>query len=144
MYNFILHVFRSVGTAQRFPRDWYAYATNQISHVGIGILWVWIVCLVSFAVVGDLPYRSEIFVGVALIYLAKELVIDRWSGFDTVEDFLFLVVYGAGGTLVSFRQIDALSSDVVFNIHSALPFLFTCGLHLLAGSYFRWKAARNE
>lgn len=130
-------------TGERFDRDWYGYLTNQISHVGLGIFGTWIVCLIAFVISGDLPYRWQVFVGIAAVYAAKELVLDRWQGLDTIEDFLFVVVYGAGGTLVSFRQMNALSSDVVFNMFSALPFLGACAIHLLAGAFVRWKAARN-
>lgn len=104
----------------------------------------WIFCVFAFLISGDFPFRSQVFLSIAATYAAKELVVDRWQGIDTIEDFLFVVVYGSGGTLISFRQMDALSSDVVFNVFQALPVLCLCCAHLLFGSFSRWKAALNE
>lgn len=142
--GFVSDVILSLGRGDGFPRDWYGYLTNQVSHVGLGIFAAWAACLVAFVISSDLPYRWQVFAGISAVYAAKELIIDRWQGADTVEDFLFVVVYGAGGTLASFRQIDDFSSDVAFNIYSTVPFLVACGLHLAGGSFIRWKAAHNE
>lgn len=142
--TFICDILRGLGSASSFSKDWYGYLTNQFSHVGVGIFAAWLVCLAAFLISGDLPYRWQVFVGIAVVYGVKELIVDTWKGRDTIEDFLFVVVYGAGGTLNSFRQIDAFSSNVVFNIFDALPFLAVCITHLFLGVALRWRAASYE
>ena len=142
--KFLRVIFSAFSTPSRFDRDWYGYVTNQISHVGAGMFIAWILCVAAFLISGDLPFRSQVFLSIAVIYTAKEIIVDRWQGFDTIEDILFVVMYGAGGTLISFRQMDALSSDVVFNVFQALPVLCVCCAHLLAGAFSRWKASFSE
>lgn len=122
-----------------FKDDWYGYLTNQFSHIGVGVFLTWITCLAAFAVAGDLPLRVHVFSFIAISYIIKELVFDKWHGTDTIEDIMFVVVYGAGGTLYSFKQIDDFSSDVVFNIYLALPSFVCAMLHLMYGTVIRIK-----
>lgn len=130
-------------TASRFDRDWYGYLTNQASHTMLGLFAVWLACTVSFWISEDLPYRTQLFVGLAAIYATKEVVVDRWQGFDTVEDFTFVIIYGVGGTLSAFKQMNNFSADVVFNMHASLPFMVAFVAHLTLGSVYRWRKARK-
>lgn len=144
MWDFVKTVISEFATPEKFGDDWKGFIHNQFGHTGIGIFAVWIACLISFTIMGDLPSRFDIFLGIAFLYSTKELVADKWNGFDTVEDFLFVVVYGAGGTLAAFKQMEQNSADVVFNIHSAVPFLTACFIHLFAGAFYRWNNARHN
>lgn len=139
--NFLISILSTFSTPSKFDQDWYGYATNQISHVGLGMFFVWFFCVFAFVISGDMPSRWQVFLSIAVMYGAKELAADRWQGADTIEDFLFLVVYGAGGALISFKQMDALSPNVVFSVFQILPFLLVCCVHLLIGLFIRWKAA---
>jgi len=141
---FLKSVFSTITTPSRFDRDWYGYYTNQVAHIAHGVLGTWLFCAVAFLISDDLPSKLQVFLSISVIYAAKELILDRWQGFDTIEDILFVVVYGAGGTLLSFRQMNAHSPDSVFNVLNALPILVPCGVHLFVGSFARWKAAHNE
>ena len=122
-----------------FSDDWYGYLTNQFSHIGVGIFLAWLTCLAAFIISGDMPYRIHVFIFLGISYFFKELIFDKWQGKDTIEDVLFVVFYGAGGTLASFKQMDQFSSDVVFNIYSALPIFIFSMAHLTYGTVSRIK-----
>jgi len=132
-----------LGTPFNFHADWYGHLTNQMSHVGLGMFATWMACVMAFSASGELPYRYQVWIGLAFIYALKEVLWDGWYGFDTIEDFMFVVVYGSGGTLLAFKEIDPQSSDVVFNIYSALPVLSICVLQLALGVYVRMRQANG-
>lgn len=127
-----------------FERDAYGWATNQISHVGLGMFGVWIMCLVMFAVLGEFPFRATVFVAFTAAYLFFELRAQRWKGWDTIEDVMFVCVYGAGGTLASFREFEPQGSDVVLSMMAPLPFLAATFLHLAAGITYRMTRGRDD
>lgn len=141
--NFIRHVIATLSTPSKFERDWYGWFTNQMSHMTTGVFGVWIICVISFLAHGDFPEKEGVFYLVLILYGAKEIFADTWQGWDTIEDILFLVVYGSGGTLVSMTESEVGSPDVSFNIFAALPFLcFSMG-HLAFGSFIRWRRAQH-
>jgi len=134
-------IFKVLTTPSDYENDWYGYASNQTSHAALGLFFTWLVCFLSCWVSDDLPDREKVFIGIAFVYAAKEIFFDKWQGLDTVEDFTFFVVYGAGGTLYSFKQIEPFSSDVVFSILNVAPFLAMFSLHLFAGVFVRVKGS---
>lgn len=125
-----------------FRRDWYGYLTNQISHVGVGVLAAWLTCVMAYLIAGEYPYREHVFVLILLAYTLKEALFDKWSGFDTIEDIVFVTLYGVGGTLRSFSEIQAGSSVVSFDVFSALPVLLLCIVHLTVGTISRIGGAK--
>ena len=137
-------VWQELSTPQRFEDDWYAWATNQIGHVGLGMFGVWIMCMLFFVVLGEFPYRATVFLFFSAVYVYFELRKQRWSGWDTIEDVLFVCVYGAGGTLYSFTEFEVHSSQVVLDVFAPLPFLLASVLHLCAGITYRLRRARDD
>lgn len=134
-------IFRILTTPDDFERDWYAYATNQIAHTSIGVFFVALVSYGAFMVDGEIPYKMHVFFVIAFIYASKEIFLDKWNGFDTVEDFMFVVVYGTGGTLYSFTEKQAGLSELVFDLEKSAPFFAVFCVHLLAGVLYRLKEA---
>lgn len=136
-------IFEELTTPSNFRGDWQGYAGNQGTHTLIGLLSVGFICAVTLWLKGDIPYKINIFAGMAFIYGFKEIAWDKWHGFDTIEDFMFVVCYGAGGTLVSFTQSEANTSKVYFE---AGPFLFVLLLfciHISCGIAVRKREAEN-
>lgn len=137
----IIEIFKVLTNPSDYENDWYGFAVNQISHAALGLFFTWLVCFLSWWVSDDLPDREKVFLGIAFVYASKELLFDKWQGWDTVEDFTFFVVYGAGGTLYSFQQIEPYSADVVFSILNVAPFLGVFSFHLFVGIFVRVKGA---
>lgn len=135
-------VLKELSTAQRFEADWYAWVTNQVGHIGLGIFMTWLACLVMFLAVGELPYRVTLFFILTAAYLFFELRAQRWAGWDTVEDTLFVCVYGAGGTLFSFREFAPGEAGVIFDMFAPLPFFAAVMLHLALGVFLRVRRSR--
>lgn len=135
-------IWKELSTAQRFEGDWYAWATNQIGHIGLGIFMTWLAGLVMFLAVGELPYRVTLFFMLTGAYLFFELRAQRWAGWDTIEDTLFFCAYGVGGTLFSFREFSPGEPGVVFDLLTPLPFFAAVILHLAFGVFLRVRRSR--
>lgn len=123
--------------ADEFPNDWYGWATNQISHIGLGVFIVFAVCLASFGIFGEMPYKDAVYATVLFGYLAFELGVQGWREWDTVEDTTFVTFYGAGGALAGFSEIAPGDAVLSVNPIGLLPFFAVAVLHLVAGSLFR-------
>ena len=132
-----MSIIKELTTPSSFDRDWYGYLTNQAAHALSGCVVVGLICAITFLLKGDMPYKVNVFWGVAVSYAAKELIWDRWNGLDTVEDFLFVVAYGAGGTLITFSQVSNYTAQIQFEIFEFLFVLFLFFSHLLIGIFIR-------
>lgn len=138
-------IFTTLTTPDRFSDDWYGYLLNQVSHCALGLLFVLTLCAGWLGFSGEFPYRWKVFVFVSVVYALKELLLDRWNGFDTIEDFLFVVIYGAGGTLASFFELAGLPVGLVaFDIKATTPFMTMFVLHLSAGCIVRLRNQRRN
>lgn len=130
-------------TPDAFPRDWYGWLTNQVSHIGLGLFLVWATSLVAYVLAGEFPYRWGVWWLIFVTYTLHELFAQRWHGWDTVEDILFVVFYSAGGTLLAFVEFEAGLPYVIFDLVAPLPILATCICHLVVGSIVRWVRANG-
>lgn len=101
------------------------------------------ICALSFFLKGDIPYKINIILGVAVVYGIKEIIWDKWHGLDTIEDFLFVVVYGAGGTLLTFTQTQKFTSLLDFETHKFVAVFLLFSFHLLCGVFARKREAEN-
>ena len=144
MMRVISAVWEELTTPQRFERDWYKWTINQISHIGAGIGAVWLLCFTFYLAVGDLPYRSPLFVSILSVYVVFEIRAQRWAGWDTIEDVIFVCIYGAGGTLYTFAQVAGGGPDVAASIMAPAPFFFAASVHLAAGILHRLRRAQND
>lgn len=137
----IKQILKTLTTPSGYDGDWYAYATNQIAHTSIGVFFVALISYGAFMVDGEIPYKMHVFFVIAFIYASKEIFLDKWNGFDTVEDFMFVVIYGTGGTLYSFTEKQAGISEIVFDLEKSAPFFAVCCTHLVIGVLYRAKRA---
>ena len=134
----ILCLFKELATQSNFKGDWYGWLTNQVSHASLGVFLTWIACVICYIFIGDLPYKFNVFTALAFAYIVWELVIQEWAGWDSVEDFLFVIVYGVGGTLLAFSQI--VGPTVIFNVFGAMPIFSIFVVHLILGVCYRaWR-----
>lgn len=92
---------------------------------------------VVFLVLGELPYRSTVFLVILGGYIFYEVRRQAWQGWDTIEDTLFVVGYGAGGVLYSFTEAMPGSSKACVDLLSPIPFLAAAALHLAIGFAIR-------
>ena len=148
--------------ADDFRRDWYGHLTNQISHTAIGAIAAWIGALCFFQLFGEYPVKLELFIALAAGYFAFELgafhavirlvgsVFGRvwnirgqgWQGRDTIEDWVFFVVWGAGGTMAAFSEIQVGSIWLAFDPSAPVIFAQGATVHLAIGTVMRAVAGR--
>lgn len=117
-----------------FQDDWYGYLTNQVSHISLGVFLTWVLCFISFLVVGELPYKIEIFSFLAVLYFLYELLFQGWHGLDTIEDWVFFSLYGVLGTVVTFTEV---ASVITLNLIAPTIIFPVLILHLFVGCLLR-------
>lgn len=123
----------------------YAWLTNQTSHMGLGFILAVLACLLHFVAFGEYPYRAAIWVMVFIGYFGwAELTMQGWRGGDTIEDTIFVVGYGAGGTLWTLHEVRPGTGDFAGNILDAAPILGVAAFHLAVGCGIRiWQKHRQ-
>lgn len=127
-----------------FSKDWYGFLTNQISHVALGTILTWAVTVFCLVSIGEFPYKEHVFISLAVMYFLYEIIFQGWYGWDTIEDWIFFSVYGAGGTVMTFHEYDVGSGLATFDI-TAPSFIFPImGVHLLLGCLIRWVRLRRD
>lgn len=124
-----------------FARDWYGFLSNQSSHVMLGVFWAWVSAGVFYAVVGEYPLKAEAWAILTGLYVLYELFWQGRNGWDTVEDTLFVCVYGAGGAYAAFSEVTPGDPRLFLDIDAPIPFAVVAGVHLATGAAWRWVAA---
>ena len=124
-----------------FLDDWYGWLTNQASHILLGIFAAFFISVGSYLAIGELPYRIDVFVVCLLGYVAFELLTQGWQGYDTVEDTVFVVGYGAGAPLAAFHELNVGYVDVSVDLRALLAFFVVSLIHLVFGVAFRYNRA---
>lgn len=136
-------VLKELGTPSDYRNDWLRWGSGQCTHTFFGLMLVFIAAKFSVWATGELAYKYEIFWFVAAMYLGKELVFDKYMGFDTIEDVLFFVGYGAGGTLLHFSVSEERLHFVYVSTLSTCVVL-TFFTHLAYGVYIRAERQYRE
>ena len=116
-----------------FKRDPYGWLTNQTGHVFLGVVLAYLICLGWLVMFGEYPVRAWVWGVILAGYLCFELFGQGWRGWDTAEDTIFVVAYGAGGALFPFHEVTPGSPEVTADMAAALPFFYACLVHLFAG-----------
>ena len=124
-----------------FLDDWYGWLTNQASHMALGVFLAFSACVAVYFVVGEFPYRADVFAVCLLGYVAFELLTQGWQGYDTIEDTVFVVGYGVGAPLASFHEISVGSPNVSADLGALVVFFAAAAIHLAFGSAFRYSRA---
>lgn len=126
-------------TPDNFSRDPYGWLTNQISHLTLGFAAVVLYCSLGAHIAGVFPDKWVIWTSIAVSYALIE-VIQRGPFWDSVEDFIFVVIYGAGLTLwvMEWTGGGRFAGDIA----DLAPWVYYVLFHLVAGSVVR--LARKE
>ena len=131
----ILH---DLSTPSDFHSDWYGWATNQMAHITLGIMLTAIVSCFNFLVFGEFAYKAVLWGVVATTYiLFVEMQQGKSRFWDSVEDFVFVVIYGAGTSIMMFHEVAPGSPEMRVNITSVAPICVIVTTHLIAGSLSR-------
>jgi hypothetical protein len=122
-----------------FRDDPYGHATNQIGHAfAVGCLGlVYGVVLACWYFGGEFPPKWSIIAGAAVFYAAFEWITQGWNGWDTVEDWVFVVIHGTAAPVMIFSEVEPGSTKFQGDLLVALPFVVLFLLHLAAGAFFR-------
>lgn len=96
--------------ADDFDGDWYGYLTNQFGHIGLGVIFVLIVCLAWLLFAGEYPDK---WIPAAIVLAWYLIVIEfraqGWNGWDTWEDTAFV----SFGVWISLSASQALPDNTV-------------------------------
>lgn len=120
--------------ANDFKTDWYAYLTNQISHMMLGIFLVCLYMTLGYLINGVLPSRLWCFFAILAGYVTFE-IFQRGKINDIIEDTMYVVFYGAGMVLCNFKSIAYDKAEI--NLHSLIPITTLAITHLTIGCYKR-------
>lgn len=122
-----------------FTNDWFGWAKSQTAHIFVGIFLAFALSMVSFVVIGEFPKKTDmlalIFVG---YFLGFKLLLQGWQGWDTIEDVVFVVGYGAAGPLAASMEIEPGKAAIIMDLEPLLPYFYICVAHLIAG--VSWRA----
>lgn len=130
-------------TSDSFPNDWYGWLTNQVSHVFLGIFAVFVVSMAGFAFWGEFPVRTHMLLLIGVIYLLLiEVWLQGWRGWDTLEDTIFVVGYGAAGPLSAAAELEVGTTKIIMDLSPLLPYFYVCTAHLIAGSVWRMSKTK--
>jgi hypothetical protein len=124
--------FRSAFAQDDFARDWYGYLTNQISHIGLGIVLALATCIAWFWAFGEYPVKWAMWLAITGAYAASEVIRggDLWDAF---EDGCFVCLYGAGGAFLVFGEVDPGNMDLITDLRTATAILGAAAIHLAIG-----------
>ena len=103
----------------------------------LGLFCVWIIAVIGYMTVGELPHRGAIFMACLIVSAIVEFIRRGWRGWYTIEDLIFFTLYGIGGTMVTFTGYQATSASAVFDMKIAVPMLVGFFIHLLLGVVYR-------
>jgi hypothetical protein len=104
MLDKIRALWRELAKSDSFPRDWYGWTTNQISHFWLGVFAACVGTVLTVFAAGEFPPKLLLFAFIATGYLAFELIFQGWKGWDTIEDWIFVCAYGAGNAILTFTE----------------------------------------
>jgi hypothetical protein len=121
-------------TPDNFRTDAYGWLTNQISHMMLGLFAVILYCSLGAHIAGAFPDKWVIWTSVAVSYALIE-IIQRGPFWDSVEDFIFVAVYGSGLPVwvVEWTEGGRFAGD----IFDLMPWGHFILFHLVAGSVVR-------
>lgn len=128
-----------------FSGNPYGYVTNQAAHFKVGfVLLAWGAAYLWFHLTGALPDKLWHGALAAIAYALYELWDQGFNGFDTVEDWWFVVGYGVFAPLTIFTEFPKGSGQLVTHIGTpAIWFAVIC-VHLSAGAAIRFTRAYGE
>lgn len=125
-------------TPSNFLDDWYGWLTNQVSHIFLGLFLVFVFSMAGFWAFGEFPYKINMLIAIGAVYfLGVEMALQGWRGFDTIEDTIFVVGYGASGALGASIEVMPGKTTIIMDLQPLLPFFYVLTAHLIAGVSWR-------
>jgi di/tricarboxylate transporter len=119
--------------------DWLKWLVDRAGDLGKGLFCAWLVTTLAYYFGGEFPSKTSTATAIAAIYIVAVLLFDDPNFSRHVEGFLFFVVYGAIGTIISFREYEVGESIAVFDLHGPLPIVALTVAHALAGVFLRLR-----
>lgn len=117
----------------------YGYLTNQLGHIGLGVLLVFLASRGWFEIAGEYPVKWHVWLSITAIYLGLvEWWAQGWRKWDTIEDAWFTCVYGAGAPLTAFREVAPGDPSVSVDLPGLDVFFLFAGAHLAVGVFVRF------
>lgn len=110
--------------------DPYGWLTNQISHIGLGVSLVVTFCVLGALMFDEFPDKMAIFAAIAAIYFLIEYP-QHGPLADSIEDAVFVVLYGAAIPLVLFDWVGGWR--FAGDLSRLFPWIWVLILHLAAG-----------
>ena len=124
-------------TPSDFRYDWYGWVTNQMAHIMAGVIITSLVSYLNFVILGEFALKLHLFMIVAVFFILTQSKSFLTKPFDTFEDLVFILVYGAGTVILLFHETDPGSPIITANIQHIAPVLVLASAHLLWGSVTR-------
>lgn len=114
-----------------------AYLKRQFAHTGLGLMMAWAMVTVVFFLAGEFPYRAHTFAGLVGLYIVLRGYFGERCGFLEVEDAMFVLLYGVGGTLLAFKEVIPGSDHLIWSATGPAPVVIAFIAHLAFGAAFR-------
>jgi len=130
-----------IDTPDNFPTDWYGWLTNQAAHVLLGQM-TFAMLMIGSLGAGEFSHRLVVWGAVAFGYVIWEIA-TRSRLWDAVEDFMFVVIYGAGLPAMMFAEILPGSGMFMGSIWSVMPVNGLFCAHAALGVTLRLRAERG-
>lgn len=137
MNRVIETIIREITTPENYRRNWYGYATNQLSHMMLGFIYCSLMSSIHWGFFHEFAHKQVLFSFVAATYAAFELGTQKWRGWDTVEDWMFFALYGGGVPVLLFDEIEVGNPALTTRIDFVIPVVGIISFHLLAGIVVR-------
>jgi hypothetical protein len=131
MWNKIRAVWQELTTPDDFSDDWFKWSAGQAGHFVQGLMVALFITVLHDHFYGEAPYKYQIFIVAGASYLLFELTFHGWQKWDTIEDWVFFSLYGAGGGILSVSEIAPSDYDIDLKT-AGLVFVAMVG-HLLMG-----------
>lgn len=131
--NIISAIWSELKTPDSYSKDWYGYLTNQVSHLALGFATACVMSNLHFMVFGEFAEKWALWFAIAVCYATFELTGQGWRGKDTIEDWIFVSVYGAGVPIAVFSEIEKGNPDLVLNSRVVVPIICFIVAHLIGG-----------
>jgi hypothetical protein len=128
--------FKSFFAQDDFEGQPYAWLTNQCGHIMLGVILALLMASAWFELAGEFPVKTHAVPLCALVYVGSE-VWRGWSGWDSVEDSIFVAGYGCGGAFLLFTEVSIGQDLLVLSTGNALPLIGVVALHLTFGVVLR-------
>lgn len=132
----------SLMTPDNFKRDWIGWAGNQGFHLIMGASAYLALHVAYLETFGTLAYRWPVAAICLSGYLIWEGAINKWAGWDSVEDTVFFAFYGAGIPAWCLPAIDGDSIELLYSLREVARAAALVWFHFVVGVLIRWEHER--